>query len=251
MWNGRRRRAWAALGALWLWSVAAGADFRERLPQDEIVYFLLPDRFENGDVTNDRGGLRGGRLQTGFDPTDARFYHGGDVKGLLGRLDYIQQLGATAIWLGPIYKNKPVQGPPGQEAAGYHGYWVTDFTRVDAHFGNEDDLRALVTAVHARGMKIYLDIVVNHTADVIAYRECTARECPYRSQADYPYTRRGGVRGEPINGGFDGDDATHQTPENFAKLTRPDYAYSPYIPAGEEHIKVPAWLNDPSVSPMS
>jgi glycosidase len=245
MWNGRRRRAWAALGALWLWSVAAGADFRERLPQDEIVYFLLPDRFENGDASNDRGGLGGSRLQTGFDPTDARFYHGGDLKGLLGRLDYIQQLGATAIWLGPIYKNKPVQGPRGQEAAGYHGYWITDFMRVDAHFGNEDDLRALVTAVHARGMKVYLDIVVNHTADVIAYRECSARECRYRSQADYPYTRRGGVRGEPINSGFDGDDATHRTPENFAKLTRPDYAYSPYIPAGEEHIKVPAWLNDP------
>jgi glycosidase len=243
--NGRRRRACAALCALWLTSVAAGADFRERLPQAEIVYFLLPDRFENGDPRNDKGGLEGGRLQTGFDPTDAGFYHGGDLKGLLARLDYIQQLGATAIWLGPIFKNKPVQGSPGHESAGYHGYWILDFTHVDPHFGTEEDFRVLVTAVHARGMKLYLDIVINHTADVIAYRECNSAECPYRSRADFPYTKRGGVNGESINVGFAGDDASQQTIENFAKLTRPDYAYTPYVPAGEEHVKVPDWLNEP------
>lgn len=63
--------------------------FRARLPQDEIIYFLLPDRFENGDPSNDRGGLRGGRLETGFDPTHKGFYHGGDLRGLIHRLDYI------------------------------------------------------------------------------------------------------------------------------------------------------------------
>jgi glycosidase len=235
----------AALGALWLWSFAAAADFRERLPQDEVIYFLLPDRFENGDPSNDRGRLTGGPLSSGFDPTAKAFYHGGDLRGLISRLDYIQKLGATAIWLGPIYRNKPVQGAPGHESAGYHGYWITDFTRVDPHFGDEDDLRTLVAAAHARGLKLYLDIVVNHTADVIAYRECVSGECPYRSHADFPYTRRGGVHGEPINTGFEGDDASHQTAGNFAKLTRPDYAYTPYVPEGEEHIKVPAWLNDP------
>ena len=220
-------------------------DYRGRLPTDEIIYFLLPDRFENGDASNDRGGLQGGPLVTGFDPTAKGFYHGGDLKGLLARLDYIQALGATAVWLGPVFKNRAVQGAPGHESAGYHGYWITDFTHVDPHLGTDADMRALADAVHARGMKLYMDIVVNHTADVINYRECPAGECPYRSRADYPYTRRGGVAGGEINRGFLGDAAHYQTDENFAKLTRPDYAYTPFVPPGQEHVKVPDWLNDP------
>ena len=243
----------ARLGSLYAVAFAAASlvgsalaqDYRERLPQDEVIYFLLPDRFENGDAANDRGGLRGGRLQTGFDPVAKGFFHGGDLKGVLARLDYIQQLGATALWLAPIFTNKPVQGASGHETAGYHGYWITDFTRVDPHFGTQDDLRALVEAAHKRGLKVYLDIVVNHTADVIFYRECTPRACPYRSRADFPYTTHQGVHGESINPGFEGDDAPHQTPQNFVKLTRSDYAYTPYIPRGQEHIKVPDWLNDP------
>src|SRR4029077_8459429 len=68
------------------------AAFRDRPPQDEVIYFLLPHRFENADPSNDRGGLSGGRLTTGFDPTATGFYHGGDLKGLISRLDYIQGL---------------------------------------------------------------------------------------------------------------------------------------------------------------
>ncbi len=233
---------WALLQAC---SVSGAESFRQRLPEDEVIYFLLPDRFDNGDPANDRGGLAGDRLESGFDPTAKGFYHGGDLRGVKGRLDYLRVLGVTAIWLGPIFKNKPVQGAPGEESAGYHGYWITDFTRVDPHFGTNADLRELVTAAHARGMKVYLDIVANHTADVIAYRECPTTSCEYRSRADYPYTRRGRIDGESINEGFLGDDAAHQTAANFAHLTRPDYAYTPYVPAGEEHEKVPDWLNDP------
>jgi glycosidase len=218
------------------------AAMRARLPQDETIYFLLPDRFENGDPSNDRGGLAGDRLHTGYDPTDTGFYHGGDLKGVRDRLAYIQGLGATAIWVGPIFKNKPVQGPPGQESAGYHGYWITDFTKVDPHFGNNADFKALVDAAHARGMKVYMDIVVNHTADVIQYRDCP-KGCPYRSRADYPYTRSGGPNGKPINAGFRGDQV--QTRANFAKLTDPNYAYQVYVPGTERHLKVPDWLNDP------
>ncbi|HEY1562146.1 MAG TPA: alpha-amylase family glycosyl hydrolase [Caulobacteraceae bacterium] len=226
-------------------ATAPAADVRARPPQDEVVYFLLPDRFENGDQANDRGGLSGDRLKTGFDPTDKAFYHGGDLKGVLRRLDYIQGLGATAIWITPVFKNKPVQGPPGHESASYHGYWITDFTDVDPHLGTKADFAALVAAAHARGMKVYLDIVINHTADVIKYRECSDTRCPYRSRADYPYTRRGGVSGATINDGFLGDDPAHRTARNFARLTSPDWAYSPYVPAAEAHEKVPDWLNDP------
>ncbi len=219
------------------------ADYRERLPEDEVVYFVLPDRFENGDPANDNGGLQGDRLVTGFDPTHKGFYHGGDLKGLTRRLDYIQGLGATAIWLGPIYKNKPVQGGAGEESAGYHGYWITDFTTVDPHFGSDKDMRAFVDAAHARGMKVYLDIITNHTADVIQYRECQNVACPYRSRADYPYSRKGGPGGTAINEGFAGDGL--RTVENFAKLTDPTYAYTPFVPPAEANIKVPAWLNAP------
>ncbi len=221
---------------------ALAADFRARLPEDEVVYFLLPDRFENGDATNDTGGLSGGPLQTGFDPAHKGFYHGGDLAGLAKRLEYIQQLGATAIWLAPIFKNKAVQGAPGSETAGYHGYWVTDFTTVDPHFGSEADFKSFVDAAHARGMKVYMDIITNHTADVIYYRECTNAPCPYRARADYPYSRRASD-GVQINPGFAGDSV--QTPQNFARLVDPTFAYTPLVPDAEKNLKKPAWLNDP------
>ncbi len=226
-----------------------------RPPEDEIVYFVLPDRFENARPDNDRGGMSGDRLTHGFDPTHQGFYHGGDLAGLTSRLDYIESLGATAIWLGPIYKNKPVQGPPGRESAGYHGYWITDFTTVDPHYGTEAELKAFVDAAHERGIKIYLDIITNHTADVIAYRECHDRNykgadrqtdgCAYRSKAEYPYGTRGNAGGRRINRDFMGDATPFQTVENFERLERADFAYTPFISAGEENVKTPAWLNDP------
>lgn len=239
-------RSWSVLLSSFLMlalDARAAETFRERLPQDEVIYFLLPDRFENGDPRNDRGGLKGDRLQTGFDPTHKGFYHGGDLRGLISRLDYIQGLGATAIWLGPIYKNKPVQGAKGQESAGYHGYWITDFTRVDDHFGTNKEMKAFVDAAHARGMKVYLDIITNHTADVISYRQCPDSTCPYRSRADYPYTRAGGTASSAFNTGFLGDSV--HTQANFARLTRPDFAYDVFVPPAEAKVKVPEWLNDP------
>jgi len=187
----------------------AAQPFRDRLPEDEVIYFVLPDRFENGDLKNDRGGLSGDKMKTGFDPTHKGFYHGGDLAGLIQRLDYIQGMGATAIWFAPIFKNKPVQGGPGQESAGYHGYWVTDFSSVDPHFGSDAEFKAFVDAAHARGMKVYMDIITNHSADVIQYAECPESACEYRSRADYP-----------------------------------DKAYTPIVPKSEATVKVPAWMND-------
>ena len=139
-----------------------------------------------------------------------------------------------------------MQGGPGQESAGYHGYWITDFTTVDPHFGTERELQAFIEAAHARGMKVYLDIITNHTADVIQYRECPGAPCPYRSRARLSlYAPRAAWRASAINPGFAGDAAEQQNAGNFAKLTRPDYAYTPFVPAAEARIKVPAWLNEP------
>jgi len=225
-------------------AAAPAADVRARLPEDELIYFLLPDRFENGDPRNDRGGLKGDRLATGFDPAHKGFYHGGDLKGLLRRLDYLQGMGITAIWLAPVFKNKPVQGAPGAESSGYHGYWITDFTAVDPHLGTDADFKALVDAAHGRGMKVYMDIITNHTADVIQFAECGGKaDCPYRSRADYPYQRRGGPAGAQINSGFAGDGV--HTAQNFARLTDPNFAYTVTVSAAERRVKKPDWLNDP------
>lgn len=231
---------------------AQTAPKQARAIEDEIIYFVLPDRFENGDASNDRGGIEGGRLKDGFDPTDYGFYHGGDLKGLTQRLDYIQGLGMTAIWLTPIFENNPVQGPEGKESSGYHGYWITDFTNVDPHIGTREDFKAFVDAAHARGLKVYMDIITNHTADIIGYREChdpavtggPTFRCDYRYIGDYPWTRRASD-GAEINLGFLGDDAVHQTEENFAKLEEATWAYTPFVPDQFDGVKVPEWLNDP------
>src|SRR5829696_3660383 len=138
---------------------------------DQNFYFVMADRFANGDSANDQGGLPPGKGegQSGFDPTGKGWYHGGDLKGLTSRIDYIKGLGTTAIWLTPSFKNKAVQ--PQDNSAGYHGYWITDFTQIDPHLGSNQDLRTLVNAAHSRGIKVYFDIITNHTADVIEYTE--------------------------------------------------------------------------------
>jgi glycosidase len=225
-------------------AAAAPPSYLERPPEQEILYFLLPDRFAKSAQAPETS-PSGDRLVTGYDPSDPKFYHGGSLRGVIDKLAYIQALGATALWLAPVFVNQPIQGPAGHESAAYHGYWITDFLHVDPHLGTDADLHALVSAAHARGMKVYLDIVVNHTADVIRYRECAVAPCPYRSEAEYPYTRHGGVDGAAINDGFLGLEAPYQSEANFARLVRPDYAYTPYVSAGKEHLKVPDWLNDP------
>src|SRR5918995_991914 len=91
---------------------------------DENFYFVMADRFDNGDTANDRGGLGDDPLVSGFDPTRKGFYNGGDLDGLLRRIDYIQGLGTTSIWLTPSFKNKAGQ-PEDGPSAGDPGYWVT------------------------------------------------------------------------------------------------------------------------------
>ena len=223
-------------------AAASATAIADRQLEDEIIYFVLPDRFENGDPRNDRGGIKGGAFDHGYDPTHKGFYHGGDLKGLTAKLDYIQGMGVTAIWFAPIFKNKPVQGRPGEESAGYHGYWVTDFTSVDPHFGTNAEFKAFVDAAHARGMKVYMDIITNHTADVVDYAEGLESGYRYRSKGEYPFSRRGGPDGAAINAEFAGDD--NADPANWAKLTDPTFAYTPVIPEAERNVKVPAWLND-------
>ena len=150
----------------------------------------MADRFANASTANDKGGLTGGPLTTGFDPTAKGFYHGGDLKGITSKLDYIKRMGTTAIWLTPSFKNKPVQGAAGQESAGYHGYWITDFTQIDPHLGTNADMEALIDAAHAKGMKVFFDIITNHTADVIDYQ---GGKHSYISKKASPYEKADGT----------------------------------------------------------
>ncbi len=214
----------------------AGTSLR-RQPTRERLYFVMADRFANGSRANDTGGLPGGRLQTGYDPTHKGFFHGGDLAGLTGKLDYIKGLGTTAIWLTPSFKNRPVQGMPGSETAGYHGYWVTDFTRIDPHFGTNAEMKQLIARAHARGMKVYFDIITNHTADVIAYAQ---NRYTYRDKAAYPYKD---ASGKPF------DDRDYAGKDTFPRLDpKVSFPYTPIFTRPQDAtVKVPAWLNDPTM----
>jgi alpha-amylase len=199
----------------------------------ESFYFVMADRFENGSPANDLGGLLADRLVSGFDPTARGFYHGGDLEGLLDRIDYIRGLGTTAIWLTPSFKNKAVQLEDGP-SAGYHGYWITDFTQIDPHLGTNADLRALVNAAHARGMKVFFDIITNHTADVIGYEGGARR--PYVSKDVEPYRTASGT---PF------DDRDYAGGSFFPPLSRTvSFPYTPTLDPGETMLKFPDWLND-------
>ncbi|WP_253281894.1 alpha-amylase family glycosyl hydrolase, partial [Arcanobacterium phocae] len=154
----------------------------------ENFYFVLTDRFNNGNIENDKAGLGDDRMKSGFDPTDKAFYHGGDIAGLRAKLDYIQDMGMTSLWLTPSFKNQPVQGTGKDASAGYHGYWITDFTQIDPHLGTNDELKALIDDAHARGIKVYFDIIVNHTADLVQFEGFENNgNVPYKSIAQFPY----------------------------------------------------------------
>ena len=215
-------------------SMAATAAKADRPGQTrEQFYFVMPDRFANGDVSNDSGGITGGRLASGLDPTDPGFYHGGDLQGVIDRLNYIKDLGTTAIWLAPVFKNEPVQGSGDNASAGYHGYWITDFTQVDPHFGTNAELDDLIEDAHKMGMKVYFDIITNHTADVIQDAE---NAYDYRSQAAYPYLDASGKPFDPAQYA-DGSQA-------FPTVNASSFPYTPVVPAGQQNAKTPKWLND-------
>lgn len=126
------------------------------------IYFVMVDRFNNADSSNDQSY---GRRKDGKDEVGT--FHGGDLKGVIEKLDYIQSLGTDAIWLSPIVEQ--VHGFVGGGDSGsfpfyaYHGYWTRDFTKIDENFGDDNDLQTLVQEAHKRGIKVLLDAVINHS----------------------------------------------------------------------------------------
>lgn len=191
--------------------------YLERDITDEIFYFVMPDRFHNGKPQNDMGDPNTPISYGGLDKTSKWAFHGGDIVGLEAKLDYLQNLGITAIWMTPILRNKAIQ----KDGFGHHGYWVVDFTEIDPHFGSNDELKSLIDEAHQRNIKVFFDIITNHTADVIKFEEChdsqgkfkapNQKGCEFLSQADIASGK----------------------------------SYTPFVPQAEQGVKVPAWLNDP------
>ena len=130
---------------------------------EDLIYEIMPDRFADGDPGNDDPARSRGL----FDRAKKRYYHGGDLKGIVDRLPYLQDLGVTALWLTPVYDNNDrlneKERPEGEAITDYHGYGAVDFYAVDEHLGDLATLRDLVDAAHRRGLKVIQDQVANHT----------------------------------------------------------------------------------------
>ncbi|MBU2863849.1 alpha-amylase [Reinekea forsetii] len=140
---------------------SANAEPSEFTWGNALVYFLMTDRFHNGDLTND----------VSFDrrkdnKEEVGTFHGGDIKGVIEKLDYIEALGATAIWMTPVVEQ--IHGFVGGGKDGtfpfyaYHGYWALDYTKLDPNFGTDEDLRTLVKEAHKRDIRLVWDTVINH-----------------------------------------------------------------------------------------
>ncbi len=130
---------------------------------DDVIYLIMPDRFANGDPSNDDPPASKGL----FDRSRPRYYHGGDLQGIVDHLPYLRDLGATTLWLNPVYDNNnrlnERETYNGQAITDYHGYGAVDFYAVEEHFGDVAKFRDFVDRAHGSGIKVIQDQVANHT----------------------------------------------------------------------------------------
>lgn len=131
--------------------------------RDQTIYFLLPDRFSDGNEAQrplfDRANPTQFRYQDKRNwLVGGRKFQGGTLRGIKGKLDYLKHLGVTVLWLGPVWKQRP-------DLETYHGYGIQDFLEVEPRLGTRQDLRSLVDAAHERGMYVLLDVVYNHSGN--------------------------------------------------------------------------------------
>lgn len=124
----------------------------EGFNSSDVLYLIMPDRFSNGDASND---VIPGMKESKIDRNDPFARHGGDLKGIQNHLDYLTDLGVTAVWLNPIQENDMSEGS-------YHGYAITDFYRVDRRFGTNEEFRTLVEQANKKGLKVVMDMIFNH-----------------------------------------------------------------------------------------
>ena len=128
-----------------------GSALREGFSSADVIYLLMPDRFANGDPTNDNVDS----LPDKADRLKGNGRHGGDIKGIQDHLDYIKELGATAVWCTPLLENN-------YDKASYHGYAISDYYKIDPRFGSNKHYVDFVEASHQKGLKVIMDMVSNH-----------------------------------------------------------------------------------------
>lgn len=119
---------------------------------EDVLYLIMPDRFANGNSNND---VVDEMREKKVDRTDSFARHGGDIQGISNHLDYIADLGVTAIWLNPTQEND-------MESGSYHGYAITDYYQIDKRFGSNEDFCALVEKAHEKNLKVVMDMIFNH-----------------------------------------------------------------------------------------
>jgi glycosidase len=175
-----RRLGLAAMGLAAALAAAGPTAAQQRSWADEVMYFVLIDRFADGDPTNNQG----------VDRRNPGGWHGGDLKGLTQQLDELRDLGVTALWINPVQLQQ-ARGMTAQAAGaewftheGFHGYWIQDFEQMDPHFGSEADLKRLVDEARKRGIKVVLDVVINHAGYSSRYSE-------RRTASGEPWLRQG------------------------------------------------------------
>ncbi len=128
---------------------------QQGISSEDLIYLIMPDRFSNGDPNNDMiDAMNEKELNR-----DSMFYrHGGDLQGIIDHLDYVKDLGATALWLNPVLENdEPLES--------YHGYAITDHYKVDPRFGSNELYLEFVSKCHEQGLKVIMDVVYNHVGD--------------------------------------------------------------------------------------
>ncbi len=126
-----------------------------KLSASDLIYLVMPDRFSNGDPSNDS---YPDMNQVGVNRQKMYFRHGGDIQGVMNHLDYFTELGVTALWLNPVMEND-------QPYESYHGYAVTDFYNIDKRFGSNELYKKFVDECHKRGIKVVMDVIFNHCGD--------------------------------------------------------------------------------------
>jgi len=204
-----------------------------QMQKNPMIYFVMLDRFANGDPTNDSGYITGSVSKSGFNPSATGFYHGGDLAGLTSKISYIKNLGFTAIWVTPVVRQVTVA--PDESSAAYHGYWGAGFDQVDPHLGTMQDFKDFVSAAHAQGLGVILDIVANHTGDVIY----SSWGSSYSDTDFSPYlTKTGKVFDAAKLAG------TAKFPKLSQLSAKTSFPNPPLLNNSDERIKSPGWLND-------
>jgi glycosidase len=183
------------------------------ITSDDVIYLIMPDRFANGDPSND---FPAGAPRAATNRQDPRAYHGGDFRGIIKCLPYLKDLGVTALWLNPWYDNwngVHISAKPRAPTTYYHGYHAIDYYAVEDRFGDLATLRELVAKAHALGLKVIQDQVANHVGSY------------------HPW-----VKDPPLDNWFH--------PRQVNRPFRPDLLLSPHSSSGARRLMLDSWFTD-------